>query len=429
MSCLSCSASCLSCFAAAANCTACDSALGRTLSNGQCICDQFSQDVGVAQCQFVGCTQGFSFTGAACVPICGDGLVLGAEQCDDANTADGDGCSSGCVVEANYSCEPSPVASLCSYNQPLSITLLSTQKLLTSNTLRFTLSIGPAIPALNSLNFSSVFAINISDANLSFSYDGHGTLVAEVTYGATIQGQNATLTFTPTASNTMFWATPPSETEFGIDPANNVPAVYYSDAVYEQVKASDAIAKAVGYTAAVGFVAGLALGKFIGVEMIGVVQVAFIGLMVVDYLQPVLAPLSQIGFVNGINTMFEANKTQVSGGLPNRITALQYEPAMAYTLNYTLILVLLPLVVALVLRLAAALVKSKSQKLKDYSMTALCEYGFTATMFVMYHMAIGLSLQLMYFKASGVLFPINIAACALTVSIVILMIVLYKVKP
>jgi hypothetical protein len=102
---------------------------------------------------------------------------------------------------------------------------------------------------------------------------------------------------------------------------------------------------------------------------------------------------------------------------------------MADTLNYTLILVLLPLVVALVLRLAAALVKSKSQKLKDYSMTALCEYGFTATMFVMYHMAIGLSLQLMYFKTSEALFAVNIADCAIVVGNVVLMVVLYKVKP
>lgn len=32
-------------------------------------------------------------------PVCGDGQVQGTEQCDDGNTADGDGCSSICVTE------------------------------------------------------------------------------------------------------------------------------------------------------------------------------------------------------------------------------------------------------------------------------------------------------------------------------------------
>lgn len=33
-------------------------------------------------------------------PICGDGLLEGDEECDDGNAIDGDGCSSGCLLEA-----------------------------------------------------------------------------------------------------------------------------------------------------------------------------------------------------------------------------------------------------------------------------------------------------------------------------------------
>ena len=32
-------------------------------------------------------------------PVCGNGIVEGAEQCDDGNTADGDGCSANCIIE------------------------------------------------------------------------------------------------------------------------------------------------------------------------------------------------------------------------------------------------------------------------------------------------------------------------------------------
>ncbi len=38
------------------------------------------------------------------VPICGDGLVIATEVCDDGNAANGDGCSSSCQLEAGYGC-------------------------------------------------------------------------------------------------------------------------------------------------------------------------------------------------------------------------------------------------------------------------------------------------------------------------------------
>jgi len=37
---------------------------------------------------------------AAAVPVCGNGIVEGTEQCDDGNTINGDGCSATCTIEA-----------------------------------------------------------------------------------------------------------------------------------------------------------------------------------------------------------------------------------------------------------------------------------------------------------------------------------------
>lgn len=43
-------------------------------------------------------------TGAdVCESVCGDGLMVGAEECDDGNTSRGDGCSSLCTLEADES--------------------------------------------------------------------------------------------------------------------------------------------------------------------------------------------------------------------------------------------------------------------------------------------------------------------------------------
>ena len=36
---------------------------------------------------------------ATCEAVCGDGVIECAEECDDGNTVDGDGCSSACALE------------------------------------------------------------------------------------------------------------------------------------------------------------------------------------------------------------------------------------------------------------------------------------------------------------------------------------------
>lgn len=45
-------------------------------------------------------------------PVCGDGLVEGAEACDDGNTVDGDGCTSACAIADGFRCIGEP--SVCS---------------------------------------------------------------------------------------------------------------------------------------------------------------------------------------------------------------------------------------------------------------------------------------------------------------------------
>lgn len=42
--------------------------------------------------------------GVLCLPICGDGFALGAENCDDGNVVAADGCSTACEVEVGFEC-------------------------------------------------------------------------------------------------------------------------------------------------------------------------------------------------------------------------------------------------------------------------------------------------------------------------------------
>lgn len=48
--------------------------------------------------------------GGSCTTKCGDGLVLGNEECDDGNAVSGDGCSSDCRVEDGFSCSQHALA-------------------------------------------------------------------------------------------------------------------------------------------------------------------------------------------------------------------------------------------------------------------------------------------------------------------------------
>jgi len=61
--------------------------------------------------------QGFSQFNTAFVPIgaCGDGTLNPGESCDDGSSADGDGCSGSCEVEAGFSCsnQPSVCTAIC----------------------------------------------------------------------------------------------------------------------------------------------------------------------------------------------------------------------------------------------------------------------------------------------------------------------------
>ncbi|MDX9720543.1 MAG: DUF4215 domain-containing protein [Myxococcota bacterium] len=59
-------------------------------------------------------------------PGCGDGIVEGAEECDDGELLDGDGCSASCELESGFACFGSPSACLPGSTQPCGTAFLMT---------------------------------------------------------------------------------------------------------------------------------------------------------------------------------------------------------------------------------------------------------------------------------------------------------------
>jgi hypothetical protein len=63
----------------------------------------------------------------------------------------------------------------------------------------------------------------------------------------------------------------------------------------------------------------------IGIEMIGVIQIAFSGLIIINYLQPLLVPLLNLKFMNGTNNILKPiKKSLVYNVVPNRVSSLDY---------------------------------------------------------------------------------------------------------
>jgi hypothetical protein len=106
---------------------------------------------------------------------------------------------------------------------------------------------------------------------------------------------------------------------------------YYEESTYEQsVVFGYACYAVLGLGLAV-FAVSLFAGRFIGVEMIGVVQAAFVGLMGLIWLPPLMAKLGQLQFANGLNTYFYDFKDGlvssgdlVKGLVPPSISSLHY---------------------------------------------------------------------------------------------------------
>lgn len=46
-----------------------------------------------------------SLSFAPVTDYCGDGNIIGDEECDDANSQGADGCSENCTIEADWTCE------------------------------------------------------------------------------------------------------------------------------------------------------------------------------------------------------------------------------------------------------------------------------------------------------------------------------------
>jgi len=131
--CTKCLTNCMNC-TNLLGCSLCNTLYVWNLSSSGCIpncsnvtnCLNCFVGAGILNC--TGCQVGYKVDTAICLNICGDGLIVGAEQCDDNNTISGDGCSNSCTIEDGFACSSSGSLSTCT--QCVGATFQSLNKLL-----------------------------------------------------------------------------------------------------------------------------------------------------------------------------------------------------------------------------------------------------------------------------------------------------------
>lgn len=152
-------------------------------ADGKCkTCSQFVSECATCSSKTTCtvCHLGYELGGPAnCSAICGDGLLRGSEQCDDGNNVAGDGCSPGCQIEADYTCDIMVEPTQCSYALPLKITNYTVLKDPTQDYITFTLKL-ENWEHFKNLNFSEIISTNgsLSDSSYVLSEDG----VLTITY-------------------------------------------------------------------------------------------------------------------------------------------------------------------------------------------------------------------------------------------------------
>jgi hypothetical protein len=148
---------------------------------------------------------------------------------------------------------------------------------------------------------------------------------------------------------------------------------------------------------AVGVFCFVVISKLIAIEMLLVPQIAFSALIMIQKLESLLLPLSNLYLVNGYNNAMEAN----SSDLPSRITAMQYKSEFLMNYNINLLLVFFTAFVGAILFLVAKLILTEhKQKVKKMSFSLLKEWTLCMLLLFQFQCVMAIGIDVLYGKST-----------------------------
>lgn len=147
------------------------------------------------------------------------------------------------------------------------------------------------------------------------------------------------------------------------------------------------------------FLIGIVSAKVVGVEMMAVLQISFFGLVTLSEVNPCFAALSPLVMSNGYNKNLIDNKNYIDDiNTPIKIKGIMQYSQYVLNTNLSLVLILIPLILALIFFVASRV--SKKEERKKYcailSSKFLHEYTFTCLMSLSYLIAFSFLIEIVY---------------------------------
>ena len=236
--------------------------------------------------------------------------------CDDSNLIDGDGCSSLCQVQAEYSCSggSSTSPSSCTYQGiPLTIELKSIRRSEGLNQGIFRFTITPSLLVLNSMDFSNYvsFICNSTYSVSDISYSsGELMLTADYTEDMEDRTCNLTLSFDPSLVSSQV------QTSIFIVQSSDIALLYYSRIdQYQQIKF---IFQVLSYIALCLFALSLPT-KVIGVQLLTCCQIVFFSYCFSEKPSLLYSAIHSLNLVSGYWSLFKQSDYSYLPGFTDRL--------------------------------------------------------------------------------------------------------------
>ena len=148
---------------------------------------------------------------------------------------------------------------------------------------------------------------------------------------------------------------------FPLQANNNLSLDYYDESAYSLASTCNLIANII--SAAAFFLSLLALlgAKLVGLEMLAVFQVAFLAMLSLDDMTPLMDSLGGLSYSVGYNKISSYNNIQ---NLKSEFIALEFNEQFIKNYNLTFLLIGVPLILALVFKIISKVHGSKGNRTK-----------------------------------------------------------------
>ena len=230
-----------------------------------------------------------------------------------------------------------------------------------------------------------------------------------------------TFILNPSKDNS-FNLTPNSSINIVLETKDNELLILYENEVYEKDGYYNYIYYASMISSYFVFIMSMFTNKIVGIEMMGVIQIAFFSLANLSFLTPYLKPLAKLKMVNGFNFKYIDNKDT-----PINISGLDYVSNISNSINVMLVFPMLCLIIGSVLFLMSKLKyykKSRSIDVIKWSKKFFKQYFLTSTMFSLYNISFSTAIFIKYnIDKSYILYDILILvgsnACVLALILIL----------